>query len=121
MYFEFQADNLERALKFYQAVFGWTFEKLDWPQVEYYRIQTGGINGGLLRRHSAPPAPNSGTNAATVSMEVENFDETAQKIAANGGLTALPKFAVPSTCWQGYFIDPDGNTFGILQPDPNAA
>jgi len=32
----------------------------------------------------------------------------------------MPKFAVPGTCWQGYFVDPQGNTFGIFQPDPNA-
>jgi uncharacterized protein len=32
----------------------------------------------------------------------------------------LPKFAVPGVCWQGYFIDTEGNTFGIFQPDPAA-
>jgi uncharacterized protein len=33
---------------------------------------------------------------------------------------AMEKFAVPGVCWQGYFIDPDGNTFGLFQPDPQA-
>jgi hypothetical protein len=27
---------------------------------------------------------------------------------------------VPNTCWQGYFVDTEGNTFGIFQVDPNA-
>jgi predicted enzyme related to lactoylglutathione lyase len=39
---------------------------------------------------------------------------------ALGGQVALPKFAVPGRCWQGYFIDLDGNTFGIFEVDENA-
>lgn len=35
-------------------------------------------------------------------------------------MVALPKFAVPKTCWQGYFVDPEGNTFGIFEVDANA-
>ena len=63
--------------------------------------------------------PEQGTNAYVCSMEVENFDQTAEKIAGRGGIVALPKFAVPGVCWQGYFLDPEG-TFGIFQPDPKA-
>jgi len=37
------------------------------------------------------------------------------KILSLGGKTALPKFAVPGVCWQGYFIDTEGNTFGLFQ------
>jgi hypothetical protein len=27
---------------------------------------------------------------------------------------SLPKFAVPGKCWQGYFQDPERNTFGVF-------
>ena len=53
-------------------------------------------------------------------MEVKDFDEAAGRIGDLGGIIALPKFAVPGTCWQGYFIDLEGNTFGIFQADPSA-
>jgi predicted enzyme related to lactoylglutathione lyase len=53
-------------------------------------------------------------------MEVVNFDATAAKVIAAGGRIALPKFAVPGVCWQGYFLDMEGNTFGIFQPDVTA-
>jgi predicted enzyme related to lactoylglutathione lyase len=53
-------------------------------------------------------------------VEVANFDAAAHKILNVGGRTAMPKFAVPGVCWQGYFIDTEGNTFGIFQPDPAA-
>ena len=67
-----------------------------------------------------PPPPQCGTNAFVVSIEVESFDETAQQIVGLGGTIALPKFAVPGTCWQGYFIDTEGNTFGLFQVDETA-
>jgi predicted enzyme related to lactoylglutathione lyase len=43
-----------------------------------------------------------------------------KKIMTHGGIVALPKFPVPGRCWQGYFVDPEGNTFGIFEVDENA-
>jgi uncharacterized protein len=119
-FFEIQADNPERAIGFYGGVFGWTFTKVPGLPVEYWLIQTESIRGGLLGRPAPAPPPRSGTNAYVCSMEVTDFDETAKVILKNGGQVALAKFAVPGTCWQGYFIDLEGNTFGIFQVDENA-
>ena len=120
IYFEIQADDVQRAIAFYQGAFGWKFEQVHGLPVEYWRIETGGARGGLLKRPAPPPPPQSGTNAFVCSLEVENFDETTQKISSLGGQIALPKFAVPGICWQGYFVDTEGNTFGIFQVDENA-
>lgn len=73
-----------------------------------------------MQRPAKTPAPEHGTNAYVCSMEVKHFDKIAGKITSRGGKVALPKFAVPFVCWQGYFLDPEGNTFGIFQPDPKA-
>ena len=119
-YFEIQADVTGRAMEFYRGVFGWTFTKAEALPIEYWRIEADGLRGGLLKRPAAAPPPGSGTNAFTCSMEVKSFDETARRIRGLGGKVALPKFAIPGTCWQGYFLDPEGNVFGIFQVD-NAA
>jgi uncharacterized protein len=119
-YFEIQADDTNRASRFYQQLFGWKFQQIPGLPVEYWRIETEGPRGGLLKRPAKTPPPEHGTNAFVCSMEVANFDETAGKIAKQGGIVALPKFAVPGVCWQGYFIDTEGNTFGIFQPDTAA-
>jgi predicted enzyme related to lactoylglutathione lyase len=120
LYFEIQADDTQRAIGFYQRVFGWKFEQAPGLPVEYWRIETGGARGGLLKRPAQPPPPECGTNAFVVSIEIENFDETAEKIASVEGKVALPKFPVPGVCWQGYFVDTEGNTFGLFQVDENA-
>ncbi|MBX4201574.1 VOC family protein [Candidatus Saccharibacteria bacterium] len=117
-YFEIQADNLSRAKKFYEGIFGWKFAFQDGLPIEYYHIETTGITGGLLPR--PVPAPSGGTNAYVISMKVNNFDEIAKKIISAGGQVALPKFAIPGKCWQGYFLDTESNTFGIFQPDDKA-
>ncbi|HEV7796826.1 MAG TPA: VOC family protein [Pyrinomonadaceae bacterium] len=119
-YFEIQADDPARAVALYKGVFGWKFEQVDGLPVDYWRIETGGARGGLLKRPAPSPPAGYGTNAFVVSIEVENFDETAQKIVNHGGQVALPKFAVPGVCWQGYFIDTEGNTFGLFQVDETA-
>lgn len=120
VYFEIQADDPQRAVEFYSQVFGWKFDRIEGLPVEYWRIETGGSRGGLLQRPAKTPLSQCGTNAFVCSLEVESFDATAAAIAGAGGIIALPKFAVPGTCWQGYFVDPEGNTFGIFEADANA-
>lgn len=119
-YFEIQVHEPEAAMQFYSAVFGWRFRRLEGAPVPYWRIETDGIHGGLLQRPAETPPAECGTNAYVCSMEVDDFDGAAAKIESLGGQVALPKFAVLGTCWQGYFVDPDGNTFGLFQPDKSA-
>ena len=120
IFFEIQADDLNRALKFYQTVFEWKFNRNPGAPVEYWDIETGGNRGGLLQRPAKTPPPEHGTNAYVCSVQVENFDEIAARIMANGGQVALEKFPIPGRRWQGYFIDTEGNTFGIFEGDENA-
>ena len=119
-YFEIQSSVPNRDIKFYQTVFGWKFIKEEFVPIEYYRIETNSINGGLLKRPAKVPPTESGTNAFVCSVQVENFDKTNDLVLQNGGQVALPKFAIPGRCWQGYFIDLDNNTFGIFEVDENA-
>ena len=119
-YFEIQSSDPPASMKFYEKIFGWKFFKEEFVPIEYYRIETEGMKGGLLKRPAKTPPPECGTNVFTCSIEVENFDATEIKITENGGQVALPKFAIAGRCWQGYFIDNDNNVFGIFEVDKNA-
>lgn len=114
-YFEIQSSDRQREIAFYGNVFGWKFVREENAPIDYYRIETGGIGGGLLERPAGVPMPECRTNAFTCSVQVESFDETAELIINNGGRIAMPKFPVPGRCSQGYFPDPDNNVFGILK------
>lgn len=125
-HFEIHATDPERCVKFYTDIFGWEFKKWEGGQMEYWMVMTGksdepgGINGGLVRRPNAAPAEGQGMNAFVCTMVVDNYDEIAAKILANGGKVAMPKYALVGMAWQGYFIDSEGNTFGLHQTDTNA-
>ena len=79
-----------------------------------------GINGGLVQRPAATPDSGQGTNAYVCTVQVDDFEEIAARIEAAGGRVAMPKFAIPGLAWQGYFVDTEGNTFGVHQPDDAA-
>jgi len=120
VYFEIQSSNPARDINFYQAIFGWTFTPVEGLPIEYYQIQTENMSGGLLKRPAAIPPTHCGTNVFTCSVLVENFDETSRKILEAGGQIAMPKFAIPGRCWQGYFLDLDQNIFGLVEADEKA-
>lgn len=134
VHFEIQADDPARAAKFYTDVFGWTISKWDMSKMggemantEYWMVMTAGkdskepgINGGLLKRPCAAPAAQQGANAYVCTMQVDNYDAVHEKIMRAGGQVAMAKFAFPGMAWQGYYIDTEGNTFGIHQTDQNA-
>ncbi len=120
-YFEIQASEPQKLVTFYKNVFGWNFVKEEFVPIEYYRMtDTSGIFGAILKRPTQTPPPQYGTNAFTCSIQVENFDDSSKKILDNGGTVAMPEFAIPGRCWQGYFIDSDHNVFGIFQVDVKA-
>jgi uncharacterized protein len=126
VHFEVQADDLDRARDFYAKALDWTFA--DYGSVTgspYWGIITGsgdepGIDGGLLQRPAPAPGPQQGTNAYVCTVQVADYDETERRILAAGGQVALPKMALTGMAWQGYYLDSEGNTFGIHQPDPQA-
>ena len=119
-YFEIQSSEPGREILFYETVFGWKFIREQSVPIEYYRVETNSINGGLLKRPTDVPRLEMGTNAFVCSVQVANFDKTADVILQSGGKIAMPKFAIPGRCWQGYFLDEDNNVFGIFEVDEKA-
>ncbi len=132
-HFEIHATEPEKLAEFYTTVFGWEIKKWEGGQMEYWMVMTGkqgepdglpageaGINGGLVRRKGAAPKTGAPVNGAVNTVVVDDYDAYDKKIIAAGGIVALPKMALVGMAWQGYYIDPDGNIFGLHQADPNA-
>jgi predicted enzyme related to lactoylglutathione lyase len=117
IHFEIPADNPERAIQFYERVFGWTFSRWEGP-MEYWVIRTGpdgepGIDGGLMKkRDPAQPCVNT--------VGVADLDATLKLVEASGGLCVLPKMPVPGVGWLAYCKDTEGHIIGVMQADPTA-
>jgi predicted enzyme related to lactoylglutathione lyase len=117
IHFDITANEPERAMKFYQQVFGWKFQKWDGP-MQYWMATTGeekepGINGGLSKRGETG-MPNMNTIA------VPSVDEYAKMIQESGGNVLQPKTAIPGIGWFATCQDTEDNIFGIIQNDAGA-
>lgn len=115
IYFDMTADNPERAAMFYGDVFGWTFQKWDGP-MDYWMVTTGadgpGIDGGLSRR--------SNGNAGYNTIDVPSVDDYVTRITGAGGTVIMAKSPIPGVGWFAACADTEGNSFGIMESDPNA-
>jgi uncharacterized protein len=123
-HFEIHADDPDRAIRFYTALFGWQFQKWHGP-MPYWLITTGpdtepGINGGLMKRMSPPPADMQAVNAYVCTTMIPNLDASLEKALATGGTMALPKMPIPGVGWLAYVKDTEGNILGLMQHDPAA-
>jgi uncharacterized protein len=117
--FEIHAGDPERAIAFYTAVFGWSFQRLgDQP---YWLVGTGGMDGGLLPRIGDEPDAAAPVTAFIVTLDVADVDATVEAALDAGGSVALPRQAVPGIGWVAYLKDTEGNILGVLQADPTAA
>ncbi len=123
-HFEIQAANPQRAIEFYRKTLGWEFNQ--WGENQYWLITTGpadkpGINGGLLPRRGDDPLEGQSVNAYVCTAMVDSLDDSLNAVTANGGSMVVPKMPVPGVGWLAYFKDTEGNIFGLMQTDPNAA
>ena len=123
VHFEIHADDPDRAIAFYTALFAWKITKWDGP-MEYYMIDTGGesrgINGGMVRRMGPKPTEGQAVNSYVCTVDVPNVDDYFAKALAGGGTVALPKMPIPGIGWLAYVKDTEGNILGIMQNDAGA-
>jgi hypothetical protein len=115
IHFEIGADDPERAVKFYEKVFGWKINR--WGPVEYWLATTGpdaepGINGAIT--------PRVDKRATVNTISVPNVDEFVKRIEQEGGKIVMAKSTVPGVGYMAYCQDTEGNIFGIMQEDPSA-
>jgi hypothetical protein len=118
-FFAINADDVPRARRFYETVFGWSFEP--WGPPNFYLIETGkeqaALRGGLQERRELAAGQKMIGFECTIS--VANIDQAIRTIEANGGRIAAPTFHIPTVGTVAYFFDTEGNVAGLIQPEGN--
>ena len=111
VWFEIPADDISRAKKFYNGLFGWKINPFPSMQ-EYWHIDTGGPDaspdGGMLPRMFPAHTITNYVNVPSVSRYME-------KVKKLGGKVCKPKTAVPE---MGYFAiceDTEKNQFALWE------
>src|SRR3984885_8296706 len=99
--FPIHADDLERARKFYGAIFGWKFQGYGGDMTDFCPIIDPAGNlpppPGPIQapKFNAAPQPVMGFEC---SIQVDDIDAAARAIEANGGKIVMPKTAIPGVC-----------------------
>jgi predicted enzyme related to lactoylglutathione lyase len=119
-HFDIHADDLARARRFYERVFGWQFRA--WGPPDFFLIQTGpdsdpGVQGALTRRHE--PVAGQGLIGFECTISVEDIDATAAAIEANGGKVVQPRTVIATVGTLVRFHDTEANVACAMQYDPS--
>lgn len=120
-HFAINVDDMNRAQRFYERVFGWRFEA--WGMPGFFQIATGtaedpGIRGAMqLRRTLVEGVPMIGYEC---SIGVADVDAVAAAVVANGGTILIPKTVIPTVGHLIFFRDTEGNVAGAMQYDTAA-
>lgn len=116
VHFEIPAEQPETLSKFYSDLFGWTFQKIPVPGLEFWLCNAAepnspGINAAVIQRQN-PQQPSMNY------VGVESIDAIVEKATATGATVALPKMPVPGGRAIAVVIDPQGNLFGLMEEPP---
>lgn len=116
-YFEMPVEDMERAIAFYENVFGWKITREDRASGPYFSVKTGdadspGINGSFFKR-------STGWTRIQNIINVKDIDSSIAKIQERSGKITFAKCAINGVGYLAYFEDPDGNPFGMMQHDPS--
>jgi uncharacterized protein len=121
VHFEIPADDVARAKKFYQDIFGWSMQDIPMPDGSSYSIvhtvatdqnnmpkELGAINGGLMKRSPLGEGP-------VIVIDVASIDEAAKKVEEAGGTVVMQKTKVMDIGHYARVKDSEGNIIGIWE------
>ena len=109
-HFDIQADDVERARRFYEGVFGWRFEA--WGPPDFYMIFTGeesdpGVHGSMSKREE--PLRGGGRNAWECTLSVEDLGAIKSAVLEHGGKVVMDEYEIVGVGTMIKFEDTDGN------------
>lgn len=114
-WFEIAVDDLARAQKFYETVFGITLDPMDFPNMQMRAFPGDGMNGkvgGALVK-SAMHKP-SATGAVIYLNANPDLAPALARVEKAGGKVMMPKTQIsPEIGYMAFFTDSEGNAVAM--------
>jgi predicted enzyme related to lactoylglutathione lyase len=115
VYFEIPVTDLDRAVRFYEAVFEVSLERaeLDGNTMAFFPPtgEGGGITGSLACGESYVP----GKSGTRIYFATSDILQTLSRAERAGGKTLYPRTAVPPYGWVAEFEDSEGNCIALSE------
>ena len=114
-HFAINADDVQRAKRFYEGVFGWRFNP--WGPPDFYQTWDAGqgVVGAVQKRREI--APGVVMRGFETTLGVEDIDAAIAAIEAAGGKVVMPPYRIEGVGELIYFQDTEGNVIGAMQYD----
>jgi hypothetical protein len=109
-HFAIQCDDVERAGRFYETVFGWKMSAYHGVgSDEFQRIATAdGKHVGAVQSRKFNPAPQR-ILGFECSISVPDVEAATRNVELAGGTVLMRKTAIPGVGWIVKFLDSEGN------------
>ncbi|MDX2023459.1 MAG: VOC family protein [Deltaproteobacteria bacterium] len=107
---ELNTDDLEKAKKFYGAIFGWKLSDMPGP-MPYTMIDVQDGTGGGMQTKQSPEMPSAWLPYVTV----DSVKDTLAKAAKAGAQIALDYMPIGDMGAIGVFVDPSGASLGVWE------
>jgi predicted enzyme related to lactoylglutathione lyase len=111
-HFSINADDLERGRRFYEAVFGLSFQPWGPPGFYLSEDTGGGVGGAIQERRTIGGQAMPGLE---VTFSVDDIPATVAAIEANGGAIIMPPAVIEGVGELVYFRDSEGNIAGAMK------
>ena len=112
-WFEIYVQDMKRAKAFYEGVFGYKFERMPDPELEYWMFpmerEGAGAAGALCRYPGFP----SGKNSVLVYFTCEDCAVEEAKAKKLGGRVEKPKMSIGEYGFISLVYDTEGNMIGL--------
>jgi predicted enzyme related to lactoylglutathione lyase len=115
-HFAIHADDCDRAKRFYETVFGWTFQPWGPPGFWLIRTSPGAVGGALQQRQT--PITGRGMIGFECTIGVEDVRAIAGAIEKAGGTIVTPPFTIERVGTVIQFQDTEGNAVSVMQYVP---
>jgi hypothetical protein len=111
-HFSINADDVERGRRFYEAVFGLSFQPWGPPGFYVSDDTGGGVSGAIQGRRTIAGHLMPGLE---VTFAVDDIAATIAAVEANGGEIIMPPSVIHGVGELIYFKDSEGNIVGAMK------
>jgi uncharacterized protein len=110
---EFPADDVARARRFYEGLFGWTFREFEGVP-DYLLFNTGSAEaGGAIGKRGE-----STGQQILAYVEVDSIDELLPRVDGLSGKVTRGRSEIPGQGWYAIIVDSEGNELGLYESLP---
>jgi len=118
MYFEIPVTDMERAVVFYDKVFGFDFQREEIHgnllALMPFELDGSGISGALAKGEIYKPS----LNGTLIYLHAESIDKTLKSAQLAGAKILFPKTKAGEYSYVAEIEDSEGNRIGLMEPLP---